>query len=80
MRDEIELLLDVIVAIAAYPQHLTAEQVDAVLQLPVHAGDPDLWGSRGLNPGPTDYESHQTRADLSLVVAQGAVPCSDRAS
>ena len=57
LLDEIELLLDVIVAVAAYPRHLTPEQVDAVLQLPVHTGDPDLWGSRGLNPGPTDYES-----------------------
>lgn len=57
LLDEIELLLDVIVAVAALPRHLTPEQVDAVLQLPVHTGDRDLWGSRGLNPGPTDYES-----------------------
>ena len=33
LRDEIELLLDVIVTVAGYPNHLTPEQVDAALHL-----------------------------------------------
>lgn len=35
LRADIELLLDVIVAAADYPNHLTPQQVDAALQLPL---------------------------------------------
>ena len=35
LRAEIELLLDVIVAVADNPDHLSPQQVDAALQLPL---------------------------------------------
>jgi hypothetical protein len=49
LREEIELLLDVIAIVADYSDHLTAEQVDAALQLP---GRRDEWSTRRRAHGP----------------------------
>ncbi len=53
--------------------------VRALVVLQVVSGSCE-WGSRGLNPGPTDYESQPPRSGLSDVVALGTLPCSTRDS
>jgi hypothetical protein len=51
LREEIELLLDVIATVADSSDHLTTEQVDAVLQVPCRGrGMPSQRSTHGLPP------------------------------